>query len=124
MTTSVRRYLSTVAVLAVLGGILLLALPVSATTDGGKSVTCGTAFSPDSTPAERAHISGAFGGPFASNPFDGYAASCDDAISTRRWWGYSVGVAGLLLTIGIGMAPTRRPEDARVEGDHPVTPES
>lgn len=128
MTTSLRRFLSTVAVLAVVGGILLLALPVSAVTGGGKTVSCGTAFEPNTSQAGVDHfgetVGNAFAGrPYASNGFDGYAARCDDAIDTRRGWGYPLGALGILLAVGIGVVSSRQQEDTTAD-DTSVTPEA
>ncbi|WP_328449117.1 hypothetical protein [Amycolatopsis sp. NBC_00438] len=122
MTTNVRNFLYIVATLALIGGIVLLATPVSSVTSGDMTVSCGTAWAPDTYQAGLDQFGAAVGNAFqgrsyASNAYDGYAASCDSAISTRRVWGYAIGIIGLLLGAGVAVAANRRPEDAASPAD-------
>ncbi len=128
MITNVRNFLYLVAALALVGGIVLLATPVSSVTRGDMTVSCGTAWAPDTDQAGLDHFGAAVGNafrgrPFASNAYDGYVGSCDSAISTRRIWGYTIGIAGFLLGAGVAIATRRRPEDAMPPADDaPATP--
>lgn len=128
MTTNVRNFLYIVAALALIGGIVLLVAPVSSVTSGDATVSCGTAWAPDTRQAGLDHFGAAVGNafqgrPYATNAYDGYVASCDSAISTRRVWGYAIGIIGLLLGAGVAVASHRRPERLPT-GDAPATPES
>lgn len=95
-------------------GILALILfntPVSATTSGGKTVSCGTAWAPDTTAAVRSHfvdtMTNALEGNYGvANSFDGYQQACADSVSTRNTWGWVLAGLGILGLIG-GLAVRR-----------------
>lgn len=103
----------------ILAGILLLT-PVSATTPGGQSVSCGSVSKPDTSQADSAHLGEGIsniitGRTWASNSYEGFQKACADARESRGTWSAILGVLGLLGFIG-GVAVRRSAAAERQTG--------
>ncbi|WP_086846737.1 hypothetical protein [Amycolatopsis kentuckyensis] len=99
-----------IALAAALGAVaaILFMTPVSATTTGGKDISCGSVWSPDTHDAMYAEFGESMDNAFAhrsdsGNRYAGYAGACSDTRDTRGTWGYVLAGLCVIGLIGGGM---------------------
>lgn len=116
MRLTPRQFVASIGAALLLAALLVLALPISV-----EDVSCGSGFaglSDDAglTDAGRT-IGRAIGGDF-TEPAMTLEGQCEDAISTRRAWGWSLGIAGLIATAGAALVQT--PDKRSTPNDPPT----
>jgi len=96
---SVRRMILLGGVILLLVGAIGLLVPVSASTNDGKEIGCGSALFQDLGEARSANASSVAGVPILNEivPHTDYVALCESALSGRRTWAIPVAILGIVV---------------------------
>ena len=109
---SVRRMLLLAGAILLLAGAIGLLVPVSASSNDGKEIGCGSALFQDLDQARSANASSIAGVPILNEivPHTDYVALCESALSGRRTWAIPVAIVGIV--VAASAAVVRRRSDA------------
>lgn len=96
---SVRRMILLGGAILLLAGVIGLLVPVSASSNDGKNIGCGSALFQNLDEARSANASSIAGVPILNQivPHTDYVALCESELSGRRAWSIPVAVVGLLV---------------------------
>lgn len=96
---SVRRMILLGGAILLLAGVIGLLVPLSASSNDGKNIGCGSALFQNLDEARSANASSIAGVPILNQivPHTDYVALCESELSGRRAWSIPVAVVGLLV---------------------------
>jgi len=96
---SVRRMILLGGVILLLVGAIGLLAPLSASTNDGKEIGCGSGLFQDLDEARSANASSVAGVPILNEivPHTDYVALCESELSGRRTWSIPVAILGIVV---------------------------
>jgi hypothetical protein len=106
---SIRRMILLGGAILLLVGVIGLLVPVSASTNEGKSIGCGSALFQNLDEARSANASSVAGVPILNQivPHTDYVALCESALSGRRTWSIPVAIVGVLVAASAALVRGR-----------------
>jgi hypothetical protein len=107
-----RRLIIAVGALLLLAGVIGLLVPVSVSDGSGGSVSCGSGFASDLSPAKNANDRNGANIPILSQliPHTDFVAQCESSLSGQRAWAIPLTLVGM-VAVGWPLL-ARRPEAA------------
>ncbi len=117
MSVTPRTFAAVLGGIALLIGLLALAIPTSVDQSGGGTLSCGSGFTGVSEEVGYADtgksIADTMYPSFADDDEKTYEAQCEDKIGARRAWGWPVFALGGIVAAGALLVRTRPAQSTR-----------